>query len=219
MWNGVDAPMALAVINSVEDSDAAPSGDAADHPTTAAALQSDVEVLEACADGKGVDRSGVTHRSCAPESINVQNRPPSGLPEDNTHSLSASTDGPESMGQSTAGQLTAGVVSERAAELFPSGTGVPAAKPRQPPVVETATNELTKLVFAASKKVMLIRGVLAREDVAGYLTADLLGIELVGEARGPGRESLRIGESVRKAALAVEKGEQAERKASNEPDS
>lgn len=123
------------------------------------------------------------------------------------------------MGQSTAGQLTAGVVSERAAELFPSGTGVPAAKPRQPPVVETATNELTKLVFAASKKVMLIRGVLAREDVAGYLTADLLGIELVGEARGPGRESLRIGESVRKAALAVEKGEQAERKASNEPDS
>ena len=47
MWNGIDEPMAVAVGNSVEDSDAAPSGDAADHPTTATAPQSDVEVLEA----------------------------------------------------------------------------------------------------------------------------------------------------------------------------
>ena len=209
MWNGIDEPMAVAVGNSVEDSDAAPSGDAADHPTTATAPQSDVEVLEAGADGKVVHRPCIEHRSCAPKGTDVENSPPNSSSEDNTHSLSASTDG----GQSTAAQLTAAVVSERAAELFPGGSAVPVAKPEQPPVVESATNELAKLVFAASKKVTLIRGMLAREDVAGYLAADLLGIELVGEARGSGRESLKIGESVRKAVLAVEKGEQAERNA------
>ena len=70
-------------------------------------------------------------------------------------------------------------------------------------------------MFAAAKKLPIIRGVLAREDISGYLAADLLSFELIGEARGAGRESLKIGESVRKAALAVEQGEKAERNAAS----
>ena len=46
-----------------------------------------------------------------------------------------------------------------------------------------------------------LRGKLAREQIAGHLAADLLGIELLEE------ESLRLGESVRKAAIAFTGGD------------
>ena len=143
-------------------------------------------------------------RSCDPTVSRAENQSSKRPSKNNTHVISAANDVPQN-------QPTAGFVLTRAAELFPGGTGTPAIGPQQPPVVVEFTYELAELVFAASKKVKQIRGVLAREDIAGYLAADLMGIELVGEARGPGRESLKIGESVRKAALALEQGEKAEK--------
>ena len=95
MWNGVNAPMTVTKVTSTEDSDAAPSGEAAEHSSTAAAQQADVGTVEVSDDGKDFDRLGVAHRSCAPETVAVENRPPSGPSEDNTHSLLASTDGRE----------------------------------------------------------------------------------------------------------------------------
>ena len=104
-------------------------------------------------------------------------------------------------------QLTKAAVCQRAAELFPSDAAVPAARPALPPVVETPTNELARLAFAASKEVKLVRGKLAREEAAGYIAADLLGIELLqGEA-------LRLGESVRRAALKLGESEAQVKKA------
>ena len=93
-------------------------------------------------------------------------------------------------------QLDLAEVKLRAAELFPPGAAVPAVKPRLPAVAQERTNELASVAFDASKGVKLIRGVLAREEAAGHIAADLLGIELLKE------EALRLGESVRKAALA-----------------
>jgi hypothetical protein len=91
--------------------------------------------------------------------------------------------------------LTPILVRQRAAALFPVGNVVPAVKPELPAVVEDPTNELVALVYDASKDVTLTRGQLAREEVVGYLVADLLGIELLPA------EALRLGESARKAAL------------------
>ena len=62
---------------------------------------------------------------------------------------------------------------------------------------EYATNHLASVAFDAAKDVQVVRGKLAREEAAGYLAADLLGIELLRE------EALPLGESVRKAALAL----------------
>ena len=95
-------------------------------------------------------------------------------------------------------QLNLAEVKLRAAELFPPGATVPAVKPRLPAVAQERTNELASVAFDASKGVELIRGVLAREEAAGHIAADLLGIELLKE------EALRLGESVRMAALAVQ---------------
>ena len=215
MWNGVDVPMIVSKVTSVEDGGAAPSGDAADTTNAATvldALPGDSTVSE---ENEGAQRPTFEARSCARDAVDADNQQQPPPEAADTHSLSAPNGGGGSQGVSTASQLTAAYVQERAAELFPGGTGVPAVKPRQPPDVEKSTAGLAKLVFAASKKVQIIRGVLAREDAAGYLAADLLGIELVGEARGSGRESLKIGESVRKAALAAGNAEAAQRNAAS----
>ena len=100
-------------------------------------------------------------------------------------------------------ELTAESVKLRVAELFPAGATAPAVKPRLPPVAATPTGKLACLSFDAAKTVKLTRGKLAREEAAGYILADLLGIELL-----PG-EAMRLGESVRKAAIAAKDGESA----------
>ena len=103
----------------------------------------------------------------------------------------------------TAIELTADSVKLRVAELFPAGATAPAVKPRLPPVAAMATNRLAGLAFDAAKTVKLTRGKLAREEAAGYIVADLLGIELL-----PG-EAMRLGESDRKATIAAKDGESA----------
>ena len=97
--------------------------------------------------------------------------------------------------------LTIDLVRQRAADLFPDGASTPAVKPKQPAVIEKATNKLISLCFEASKKVKRVRGKLAGEEIAGYLVADYLGIELLVP------EALPLGESVRKAALAAKERE------------
>ena len=98
-------------------------------------------------------------------------------------------------------ELNLDLVRQRAAELFPNGATAPAMKPRQPAIVQKATNKLVSLCFEASKKVKRVRGQLAGEEIAGYLVADYLGLELLTE------EALPLGESVRKAALAAKERE------------
>ena len=215
MWNGVDAPNAVDEVTSAHDSASAPSGGAADTTSAAAVLDASPRDSTVNEENDAVQRSTSQARSGAGDATEIENRQQQQPEDENTHSLSGSNGGAGSQGESMASQLTEACVQERAAELFPGGTGVPAVKPRQPPLVEKPTSGFAKLVFTASKRVTLIRGVLAREDVSGYLAADLLGIELVGEASGPGRESLKIGESVRKAALAVGSAETAERNAAS----
>ena len=119
----------------------------------------------------------------------------------NNHPQSSSNHPPAEPAADGDWQLELAFVKQRAAELFPGGTATPALKPRRPALVEKPTNELAMLVFDASKGIAIIRGQLAREEVAGYLAADLLGIELLKE------EALRLGESVRKAAAAAKDGD------------
>ena len=102
-----------------------------------------------------------------------------------------------------ASQLTAESVQLRTSELFPPGATAPAVKPRLPPVVEEPTNELARLVFDASGRVKRVKGLLAGEEASGYIIADHLGIELLKE------EALTLGESVRKAAVAAKKKDDA----------
>ena len=102
-----------------------------------------------------------------------------------------------------AAEITAESVKSRVAELFPPGATAPAVKPRLPAVVEVPTNELAWLSFVASGNVKRVKGELAGEEAAGFIFADLLGVELLKE------EALPLGESVRKAHAAVKKREDA----------
>ena len=83
----------------------------------------------------------------------------------------------------------------RVKELFPGDESAPAVPPRVPAVAEEATNDLAVLTFDAAKKIKVIRGRRAREEVSGYLFADLLGMEMLKT------EVLRLGEAVRRAAI------------------
>ena len=90
----------------------------------------------------------------------------------------------------------------RAAELFPGGTTVPAAKPRLPPAAPQATRALVVAAFDASKDVALKRGELCKAEVVAYLLADALGIEIIKE------EAMRLGENATKDAVAAKDGSQ-----------
>ena len=163
---------------------------------------------DVCADEKeneGRQRRGPEARSCAYDDMLVADQPHNQVVQHDTHLLSSANGSPPDEAAGTAGQLSPVLVRQRATELFPAGATVPAIKPRLPPTFETPTSELATLVFGASKHVKLTRGVLAREEAAGYITADLLGIELLTT------EALPLGESVRKAAIALEKAEKAEK--------
>ena len=92
-------------------------------------------------------------------------------------------------------QLTAPMVVLRVKELFHGDESAPAVPPRVPAVAEEATNDLAVLTFDAAKKIKVIRGRRAREEVSGYLFADLLGMEMLKT------EVLRLGEAVRRAAI------------------
>ena len=90
----------------------------------------------------------------------------------------------------------------RAAELFPGGTTVPAAKPRLPPAAPQATRALVVATFDASKGIALVRGELCKAEVVGYLLADALGIEILK------KEAMRLGENASRDAVAAKDGAQ-----------
>jgi hypothetical protein len=92
---------------------------------------------------------------------------------------------------------------QRVKELFPGDESVPADKPELPPIVQTVTNDLCTVVFDAAKTITVIRGRRAREEVSGHLMVDLLGTEVL-----PGAEAIRLGEAVRRAAIAAKDGDQ-----------
>ena len=54
----------------------------------------------------------------------------------------------------------------------------------------------------ATKTIKVIRGSRAREEVSGHLMADFLGVEVL-----PGKEAIRLGETVRRAAIAWKEGD------------
>ena len=99
--------------------------------------------------------------------------------------------------------LTIMIATQRITKLFPSNAPIPAVKLELPAVVCTPDNELAILCFDAGKTIKVIKGQRAREEVVGYLFADLLGIEVLPA------EVLRLGENVRKAAVAAKDGESA----------
>ena len=157
--------------------------------------------------GQGDERRDLPARSRDDQGLGPNKRPRLDPSEDDTPPNFEDTCTILGRSASRMEQLTEAAVCQRAAELFPSDAAVPAARPALPPVVETPTNELARLAFAASKEVKLVRGKLAREEAAGYIAADLLGIELLqGEA-------LRLGESVRRAALKLGESEAQVKKA------
>ena len=59
----------------------------------------------------------------------------------------------------------------RMVELFSDGSGVPAVKPKQPPVVERATNDLCMLALHVSQYVQCVPGKLDGYNSIGYLVA------------------------------------------------
>ena len=163
--------------------------------------------FEADVDGQGDERRDLAARSRDFQGLGPNKRPRLDPSEDDTHLNFEDTHTVLDRPASRMEQLTEAAVRQRAAELFPSEAAVPAVRPALPPVVETPTNELVGLAFAASKHVKLTRGKLAREEAAGYITADLLGIELLQS------EALRLGESVRRAALKLGESEAQVKKA------
>ena len=166
---------------------------------------SEVDNMPKDADGdaemdKENERPAGAHRSRVGDAEFDTGQPSNQPGNANNHPQSASNHSPADGAPSAGGQLDLASAKQRTAELFPAGATVPAVKPRLPAVVETVTkdtNDFCTHVFDASKGVKLTRGVLAREEAAGHIAADLLGIELLKE------EALRLGESVRKAALAA----------------
>ena len=205
---GDDCSGALANASTIEDmvlaeqrSDAAlpraaPGPSAAREAAAAAQAPFEAEVH-----GQGDERRGAAARSRDLYGPEPRRQRLAGPPEADTPPQFKDTGTALGRAPSRIGQLTEAAVCQRAAELFPSDAAVPAVRPALPPVLETPTNELVGLAFAASKHVKLIRGQLAREEAAGYIAADLLGIELLqGEA-------LRLGESVRRAALKLGESE------------
>ena len=82
---------------------------------------------------------------------------------------------------------------------------MPVVPLRLPAVVETFTAAICRWVFAVASALPVVRGQRAREDVSGYLAADLFGLELVPETR----EALPIGDAVRKAAAKLKEDEAA----------
>ena len=123
----------------------------------------------------------------------------------NTHLISASNhyvqvwDDDKPMAKSV--PLTIMIATQRVTKLFPSNAPTPAVKPELPAVVCTPDNELAILCFDAGKTIKVIKGQRAREEVVVYLFSDLLGIEVLPA------EVLRLGENVRKAAVAAKDGE------------
>ena len=177
-------------------------------PSTAReAVASAQTPFEADVDGQGDERRDLAARSRDFQGLGPNKRPRLDPSEDDTHLNFEDTHTVLDRPASRMEQLTEAAVRQRAAELFPSEAAVPAVRPALPPVVETPTNELVGLAFAASKHVKLTRGKLAREEAAGYITADLLGIELLQS------EALRLGESVRRAALKLGESEAQVKKA------
>ena len=143
------------------------------------------------------ERRAPEQRSGVAKSTEAENRPPNSGSGGHNHPKSPSNCLAADGAASTAGPLSAASVRLRAAELFPGGTSMPAAKPRHPPAAQKPTNQLVVAAFEASKDVALIRGELAREEVVGFLVADALGMELMRA------EALRLGENARKAAIAA----------------
>ena len=100
-------------------------------------------------------------------------------------------------------ELTKETVTKRVTELFPGDNPSPAVKPELPAIAGKPTKGLAMLTFDASKTIKGVKGLRAREEVGGYLFGDLLGIEILEP------EALRLGENVRKAAMAAKDAESA----------
>ena len=128
-------------------------------PSTAReAVASAQTPFEADVDGQGDERRDLAARSRDFQGLGPNKRPRLDPPEADTHPQFQDTGTALDGGPSRIGQLTEAAVCQRAAELFPSDAAIPAVRPALPLVVETPTNELVVLAFAASKHVKLIRG-------------------------------------------------------------
>ena len=206
---GISSAPSPATATATSDDVAAPRAEA--ELLTGAASSSQEQQMEAAVysearaaaeSGEDVRRSGKTRRRSAFQATTVEEFPSSSAQDAAFAEASASSAG----GSTGAGeQLTAEAVAARAAELFPSDSAVPAVPPRLPAVVETFTAAICRWVFAAASALPVVRGQRAREDVSGYLAADLFGLELVPETR----EALPIGDAVRKAAAKLKEDEAA----------
>ena len=169
--------------------------DAPDVQPTASEATEPRHIRQDAVQGGTAARSGTAGNHTCPAS---RHQLPSG---DDNGAQSGSKEPVSEGGDGTVGQLTAASVRQRGDELFPAGSSTPAVEPRQPPATNQPTNELATLVFEAASAIKAIYGKLAREEVSGYLLADLLGYRLLPA------EALRVGESLRKASLLAKEGE------------
>jgi len=147
----------------------------------------------------GIDPMLVTTRSTSSDAAN------------GNHSHSEVASEPDESSPESKFTLTEDVVRQRALELFPDGASEPAVLPRQPPVMNEATNELCTLCLHVSQYVKLVKGKLDRYEVTGYLVADFLGIELLPPPDS--KEALKVGTSARGHAQRA--GKEAEQKKKN----
>ena len=148
------------------------------------------------------EREGQGQRSGVENTVDLNDNPDLLLPGEYNHPLFQ----PNHTSVHTARNhcctdLPAGL-KQRAAELFPGGTSVPAAKPRLPPAAPQVTRALLVAAFDARTKAALIHGKLSKAQVVAYLLADALGIEILPE------ETMKFGENATRDAIAAKDGAQ-----------
>ena len=192
--------MVQAVYSYNDDNEELVNDSIAGAPSAADAAEQVSGAKVVAAERDAAERRAPGQRSEVLKAMDGENRPPNCGSGGHNHPKSPSNPLAADGAASTAGLLSAASMRLRAAELFPGGTSMPAAKPRHPPAAQKPTNELAVAAFEASKDVALIRGELAREEVVGFLVADALGMELLKA------EVMRLGENARKAAIAAKDG-------------
>ena len=107
------------------------------------------------AERDAAERRAPGQRSEVLKVMDGETRPPNCGSGGHNHPKSPSNPLAADGAASTAGPLSAASVRLRAAELFPGGTSMPAAKPRHPPAAQKPTNELVVASFEAAKRCVM----------------------------------------------------------------
>ena len=147
--------MVQAVYSYSDDNEELVNDSIAGAPSAADAAEPVSGAKEKAAERDAAERRAPGQRSGVVKATAAVNLPPNLGSGGHNHPKSPSNPLAADGAASTAGPLSAASVRLRAAELFPGGTSMPAAKPRHPPAAQKPTNELVVASFEAAKRCVM----------------------------------------------------------------